>query len=615
MSSFDPKTLSRLPQKPGVYLMKDAKDKVLYVGKAKNLKVRVKQYFAKGGDGRPQIPYLVAQVDHIDTIIVHSEKEALLLENTLIKKHMPRYNVFLRDDKSYLALKINTEHPWPMVSIVRHHGTPKGKGLFFGPYTSAHAARKTLDFLQKTFPLRQCSNQELLRRTRPCILYDMKRCIAPCVKKCAADEYEALVKQTIQFLRGNDQAVLKELKRQMDEASDALQFERAGTILRVIQAIKMTVEKQRVDNLKGQDVDVIGFHRESNQVMVAVLIFKGGRLSEVRHHSFKDCLQKDEDLMESFLMQNYEGSLTFPKEIFLPFEIQGQVEIEELFSEKAMRKTHVLSPTRGEKKKLLAMAAENAKNSFKQHVEPEVKLEQYLLIMQKKFRLSRFPSVIECFDNSNLSGSDPVSAMVVFRDGKKESKGYRTFKIKEAKASDDYGSMSEVLKRRYVRAKKEGTLPDLLIVDGGKGQLNIAQKILEELEIVSVDLISLAKEMGRHDKGITAERVFIPGVKDPVILPKHSPVLFLLQRIRDEAHRFVITYQKKRRSKQIQKSILDEIEGVGPARKRALLKHFGSLKKMKEADLEEIAAAPGVSKAVAKSIFDTFSLRKREIIE
>ncbi len=600
---FDIAKLKELPDKPGVYLMKNERGTVLYVGKAKNLKLRVRQYFAKVGDGRSMIPFLTAKVVDIETIIVFSEKEAFLLENTLIKKYKPKYNILLKDDKTYIALKINTKHKWPMIQVVRYRGRPKADGLYFGPYTGAHAARTTMDLLNKIFPLRQCSDRELISRSRPCILYGMKRCIAPCVNFCTKEEYDLHVNHVIKFLRGKDKEVLAELYREMEEFSSKLLFEKALQVSEMIALIEKTVEKQHVDKPLGNDTDAIGLYRQGDEVSLCQLIFRSGTLSGSRNFKFDHVIQTDEEIILSFLMQHYSDTKEIPHEILVPVFEEDSGKLEEILSENQARTVKIFTPQRGEKVVMLEMATENAKGSFNKNRDQKAVVERVLFEMQEKLKLKRYPERIECFDNSNISGSEPVASMIVFTAGEKDPQRYRKYKIKTAGTSqDDYAAMYEVLSRRYTRAKIENDLPDLVIIDGGKGHLNIAVKVFAELNIASVDIIGLAKEAGRHDKGMTAERVFLPEEKDPVIFPANSGVLFMLQRIRDEAHRTAITFHKNRRSKSVFKNPLDEISGIGPVKKKALLKHFGSFKKIQEASEEEILTVKGINKANVDAI-------------
>lgn len=599
---FDTKKLELFPQKPGVYLMRGAQKEMLYIGKANNLRQRVKQYFVLGGDGRAMIPFLISKVEEIETIIVNSEKEALLLENNLIKQHRPKYNALLKDDKTYIALKINSRHPWPMVSIIRYRGKPKADGLYFGPYTSAFAARNTLDLIQRIFPLRQCSDQELIRRNRPCILFDMKRCIAPCVNRCTKEEYDHFVEGAIKFLKGQDKEVLKELLAEMERQSEALEFERAAEILQTIRQIEKTIEGQKVDKPLGEDADAFGIFRQGDEAVLCQLLFRSGKLVGSRRHNFSKIAQDDHELLESFLIQNYDEQTELPHEILLSATVENPSAISEIISTHRKRTVKIYAPQRGDKLAMVRMAVANAESSFKQEKDLEAVRERTLLEMEEKFHLNRYPERIECFDISNIAGTEMVATMVVFSEGLKDSNRYRKYKIRTVDQVNDYAAMQEALARRYQRAKDENDLPDLLVVDGGKGHLNMALKVLRELDIATVDVIGLAKEEGRHDRGMTGEQVFLPGIKDPILLKKNSPVLFLLQQIRDEAHRTAITYHRKLRTKKMIRSSLDEIPGIGPIKRSLLLKHFGSIKKLKEATPEEIAQVPRLSKKDVQTI-------------
>jgi excinuclease ABC subunit C len=610
---FDPDKVSTFPNLPGVYLMKNSEGEVLYIGKAKNLRKRVKQYFIPGRDGRLMVPFLVAKIAGIETIVVTSEKEALLLENNLIKQHKPRYNALLKDDKSYIALKISTKDTWPTVKIVRYRGSPQPDGLYFGPYTSAHAARQTLDLLNRLFPLRQCSEQEFARRTRPCLLYQMKRCAGPCGGKCTKEEYQHHVERTIKFLRGQDKEVLKELKQEMGRLSEAMEYEKAAQILKTIQYIEKTVESQHVDRPLGHDIDAIGLYRHGEDTVISQLIFRGGRLVGSRHFDFRSIAEEDQELITSFLLQHYLGEVDIPPEIVLPLSLlsSDQGSVEEMLSKKQNRKIHLHTPQRGEKKALLDMAQTNAESFFKTQKSAESLREKVLLEMQDLLELSRFPYRMECFDNSSIAGVEPVAAMVAFTDGQKDSKRYRLFRLKIGEKPDDYAAMREVLTRRYKKAKEENTLPDLIIVDGGKGQLNCALQVFEELNITGVDIIGLAKDEGRHDKGMTAEQIFLPGRGEPILLKMNSPVLHLLQQIRDEAHRSALAFHRKRRSKRTLHSALDDIPGIGPAKRKALLNHFGSLKKVEIATEEELQQVKGISSSNIAALMAFFQ-GKRE---
>lgn len=594
---FDKESLIKFPTEPGVYLMKDRKGVVLYVGKAKNLRARVKQYFSKGGDSRPQIPFLLRRVEVIDTLIVNSEKEALILEDQLIKRHQPQYNLFLKDDKSFISLKI-TRHKWPMLRLVHHRGKPESGEQLFGPYTSSTSARQTLDLLQRLFPLRRCSDRELASRTRPCILYQIHRCVAPCVGKCSREEYDQLVHKTTEFLRGRDQELLTELKEEMEQASAALEFERAGALLQTIRHLEKTVEKQRVHQAGRGDLDLLALYREGDELLIAQMLYREGQLIGAENYSFSGLIQEDEEVIRSFLLQHYPKQKELPQEILLPLSLPDSSIIEELLSEGRKRICHLVTPKRGEKKALVEMALRNAENGFERTKDRSAVTEERLLAMEEELKLVNYPHRIDCFDSSHLQGDEPVAAMVVFIEGEKAPHLYRKYKIKggEAGKPDDYASLYEVLKRRLERGKREEELPDLVLIDGGRGHLNIAERVLDELNIITVDLVAIAKERGRHDKGISAEQLFVPHQKEAIQLPTHSPILFLLQQIRDETHRVAITFHRGRRKKQMLQSALDQIPGIGAVKRTRLLKAFGSVKRIAAATPEELLNIPGITR-------------------
>jgi excinuclease ABC subunit C len=593
---FDVKLLDQFPIKPGVYLMKDTENKVIYVGKANQLKNRIKQYFSLA-DSRPMIPFLIQQIAHIDTIVVPSEKEALLLENTLIKKHQPKFNAILKDDKTFISLMINNRHPWPMIRLIRYKGAPKKDGLYFGPYTSAFAARQTYEMLTRLFPLRQCSDEELKRRTRPCLLYSIKRCIAPCVGKCTKQEYDGYVNGAIKFLKGQDKEILKELYAEMKKASDNMEYERAAALLQTIRQIEHVIQTQTlVVKVNGKNSDALAIYREGEEVMLVQLLFREGKLVGSEHYSFSNILEDEEDLLSSFILQHYKNLETLPDEILLPIVLKDAEIISEILSESHQKKkVAILHPQKGEKRALVGIAEENAKTNFQQEKNHLELKEKMLLDLQETLKLNRYPKRIECFDTSNISGTDPVASLVAFTDGEKDKKRTRLFKIKTALKGDDYGAMREVLTRHLTRSKQADDLPDLIILDGGKGQLNVGLEVFKVLDIASVDLIALAKEEGRHDKGMTAERVFLPDNHDPIHLNPRSSLLFLLQKVRDEAHRKALGFHRHRRQKRTISSLLDNIPGIGPVKRVRLLRHFGSVEKIRHASEEELRQVKGVT--------------------
>lgn len=583
---FDASLLASFPTKTGVYLMKDQTNRVLYIGKAKNIKNRLKQYFSIT-DQRAMIPLLIKQVETIETLIVPTEKEALLLENTLIKRHQPKYNVLLKDDKTYISLMV-TDHQWPQIQLIRLSGkVKKGKQQFFGPYTSGRAARKTLDLLLHIFHLRQCSDSEFASRKRACLLFDMKKCLAPCAQKCTHEEYLNEVNRATELLKGHDKSVIISLKKQMQESAEKLEFEKAQELHEEIHHIEHILHIQHVDNPDAKDSDVFGLYMEGADVLIAKLIFREGKLIGSDHFSFSDIVSTPNEIMESFLVQHYREKLKIPPEIYLSEKLEKQNLLEEIFKEQEKRSVEIVTPKIGKKKELIAMALMNAKTLFIQEKDLRSLQDKMLLHLQETLHLNRYPKEIICFDSSHLFGENGVAALITYINGRRDKKKTKLFQIK-TQEKGDVPALMHVLYRHLKRAKEENLFPDLLIVDGGKGQLNGALEVLQELNIASIDVIGVAKEEGRHDKGMTEEQIFLPHQKEPLLLPARSPLLFLLQRIRDDAHMVAISYHRKKRSKSLFTSSLDAILGIGPKKKKALLSHFKSVKKIKEASVEEL---------------------------
>ena len=598
--SFDPKTLSLYSHEPGVYLMKDANGVVLYVGKAKNLRARIKQYFAKGRDSREMVPYLTAQVDRVDTIIALTEKDALILENTLIKKHKPKYNILLKDDKSFIGL-ILTKHKWPRLSLVRYKANTKPEGTYFGPYTNALAARQTYDLLLKLFPLRQCSDGELANRVRPCLLYDIKRCVAPCVNLCSEQEYHEHVESITKLLRGKNKQVFEELEKQMFQAAENLQFEKAEEFKRLISQIKQTIEGKHIDNPEAKDADALGIYQEAEVTMIALLMFRDGKIVGSEHFSFHFIASDASEIISSFILQHYKLLSKYPREILISCPISEIKMHEEIVSENASHKVTIIYPQKGRKRDLALMAEKNAQALFIREQDKRSLKEKMLLDLAETLQLRSFPRRVECFDTSNISGTDPVASLVSFTHGELDKSRLRLFKIRDR--ADDYSAMKEVIWRHLSKEKEKGDFCDLLVIDGGKGQLGIAQEVLSELGIISIDLIALTKEDARHDKGLTQERVFIPGRKDPIIIDPKSPMLFFLQKVRDEAHKRAIEYHRKRRAKRTLSSELDDVPGIGPLKKKRLLITFGSIKAIKAASKEELEKVQGITKKDVENLY------------
>jgi excinuclease ABC subunit C len=541
------------------------------------------------------------QVETIDTIIALTEKDALILENNLIKKHQPKYNVLLKDDKTFISLVL-TKHKWPMLRIIREKGSLKQHGTYFGPYTNALAARQTFDLISRLFPLRQCSDAELASRARPCLLYDIKRCIAPCVNACTEEEYAKHISAAVRLLKGKDTEVIKELKRAMEIASDALEFEKANTYLQMIHQIEHVTQVQHVDYLGAKNCDVLGIYREADAVMIALLFFREGKLLGSEHFSFHLIASNDAEIIASFILQHYKNNPALPQEIIVPQELSEQETLSEILSEAANKKVSIVTPERGKKKELIEMALRNAKALFVREQDAKSLKEKMLLDLQETLQLVRFPRRIECFDTSNIAGTDPVASLVSFLHGEKDKSKTRLFKIKQVEKADDYTAMREVLYRHFKKEKEKQVFCDLLILDGGKGQLNIALEILKELEIATIDVIALTKEEARHDKGLTQEKIYLPYRKDPLLIDPRSPLLFLLQKIRDEAHRQTIEFHRKRRAKRLFSSSLDSLTGIGPIKKKRLLKRFGSVKAIQAATVEELREIEGINESDIKTL-------------
>ncbi len=597
--------LDQIPPEPGVYLLRDKAGKVLYVGKAKSLRSRVRAYFRDGGDTRFQVRFLMSRVRDFETLVTSNEKEALILENNLIKQYRPRYNIRLKDDKSYLSAKV-TKHAWPRIMVTRK--IVKDGGRYFGPFGSADGLRETLDIIRKVFPLRTCSDAVFRNRSRPCLEYQIKRCLGPCVLPVDPDEYKRHLDAAIMLLEGRDLELLKAMREQMKTHAERLEFEEAAKLRDRVRAIEKTVEKQTVLHHWGIDQDVFGLYREGGFIEAIVLMVRRGKLTSTQSWSFEDLEFSDHDILADLLTQFYSGGRYLPDEVLVPVELEDAEVRAELLSERRGKKVTLAVPQRGEKTRLLQMANENARQSFAARRDSEKTRERMLEELRVKLRLRNTPKRIECYDISNLQGSMVVASQVVFDEGLARKDLYRRYRMRTVDGQDDFASMSEVLNRRLARAVKDQDYPDLIIVDGGKGQLNMALHVLRELGLVDqIDTIGLAKQHvlnGPRQRQVvkSEERVFIPNRKDPIVLKQNSNALFLLVRIRDEAHRFAITYNRELRLRVRLRTILADIEGIGPVRARALLRHFGSLKRIRAASAEEIAQVKGINRDLAAAV-------------
>ncbi len=599
--------LDAIAPRPGVYLLKDRAGKVLYVGKAKSLRSRVRAYFRPGdeGDGRFQVRFLMRKVLDFDTLVTTSEKEALILENNLIKQYHPRYNIRLKDDKSYLSAKI-TSHPWPRITVTRR--IVKDGGTYLGPFGSADGLRETIDVIRKIFPLRTCSDAVFRNRARPCIEYQIKRCLGPCCLPVDRAEYERHLRAARMLLEGKNLELLRELREQMKSHADRLEFEDAARMRDRVRAIEKTVERQTVLHHWGIDQDVFGLYREGGSIEIIVLLVRGGKLTTTQSWSFRDLEFADQDVLADLLTQYYSGGRFLPDEVILPAELEDTEVRAELLSERRGKKVEIFVPQRGEKRSLLELAMENARQSFAARRDNQKIREAMLEDLRAKLHLRNTPKRIECYDISNLQGSMVVGSRVTFDEGEPQKNLYRRYRIRSVEGQDDFASLYEVLKRRLERAVRENEHPDLWVIDGGKGQLNVALTVLKEFNLADrIDAIGLAKQHVLNDGHQATvvksdERVFLPNRKDPVVLPRNSAALFLLVRIRDEAHRFAITYNRDLRRRARLRSVLDDVEGIGPVRRRALLRHFGSLKRIREASVAELAAVKGMNQELAAEV-------------
>ena len=596
--------LAGLPPRPGVYLLRDGHNKVIYVGKAKSLRSRVRSYF-RGGDERAQVKFLVNRVTSFETLVTTNEKEAFILENNLIKQYKPRYNIRLKDDKSYVSVKIDESSEWPHLVVTRK--LVRDGSRYLGPFSSAWSVRETLGTLRKIFPLRSCSDGVFRNRSRPCIEYQIKRCPGPCCLEVDRDEYQRNLEQTVELLEGKNQPIIRSLQARMHAAAEELRFEEAVKLRDQVQAIETTIERQQAVAHWGSDQDAFGIYREGGFVEVQVLLVRGGKLSGNQTYSFEDFELPDDEVLSAVLGQFYDGERPVPDAILVPIPMEDADVRAEYLSERKGRHVEVLCPQRGAKLRLVQMARENAAHSYAERHDAGKRRERMLEELQAKLHLRSAPKRIECFDISNIMGNLSVGSMVTFDEGEPCTARYRRYRIRTVEGADDFASMYEVLTRRYRRALAENDFPDLLVVDGGKGQLNVAVEVMHELGIDAVDVVSLAKMHVERDPRAAAvrrseERVFLPGRKNPVVLRRNSTALFLLQRVRDEAHRFAITYHRELRRRERLRSRLEDIEGVGPGRRRALLRHFGSLKRLRAASIDAIAAVPGISTRLATDI-------------
>ena len=598
--------LRQLPTNPGVYLMRDAEGNILYVGKAANLRQRVRSYFGTRQELSPKLQRLVSRVNDLDFFVTTSEQEALILELNLIKRYRPRYNVRLKDDKTFPYLKIDLNEDWPRVHITRR--LEENGGRYFGPFASAKSVRQTLKLIKGIFPFRSCSKTITGSDLRPCLDYHIRHCLGPCIGSASRQEYAEVIKQAILFLEGKQEIVVQELESKMEKAAEALDFEKAALLRDQIQAVNKVIEGQRIATTVKGEQDVIAFAGDKDQAYVQVFFIRSGKL--IGRESFVLQGTRSEEpyqIMTSFVKQFYDSSPYIPPLLLLQHPVEDTAVIETWLQSKRGAKVHIQVPYRGNKKQMVKIVAENAEQGLQQlkikQLAAPTALEAALAEIKRELHLPCLPSRIEGYDISNIQGMAAVGSMVVFDKGKPKPSHYRRFRIKTVPGVDDYAMLQEVLKRRFKRSSIKSSdtsaldtwtiLPDLVLIDGGKGQLNTALSAMREVGVGSIPVASLAKEN---------EEIFIPQEKEPVVLPGNSSALQLLQRLRDEAHRFALGYHQKLHRKQAFASVLDTIPGIGPKRKRALLKQFGSVQAIREAPLDELATARGMSQSLAQKI-------------
>ena len=622
-----PKKLETIPAGTGVYMMKDAKNEVIYVGKAKNLKNRVRSYFQSSGDERLFIRFLVKRIADIDFVLTDTEKEALILENNLIKQFKPRFNINLRDDKTFVSIKLDMNQKFPYPVIVRQIEPSSHKGkdskkkngiLYFGPYSSARSVRETLRYVNGLFPIRKCSNNVFRSRARPCLYYQIGKCVAPCCDMVDEKTYKELINEIVMVLKGKNIELLKVLREKMDNASKEMKYEKAAKFRDRIMAIEKTVEKQKINTMELVDRDVFGYYGQGNSIQIQAMFIRNGNLEDIASYRFSTMNNALENVFRSFLNQFYVRTRFVPDEVIMPVESEDKEILEELLSEKKGHKIKVVCPMRGEKHKLLEMATKNAENAFKVRLRTGDDVESVMASLKKHLGLKNIPKKMECFDISNIRGKQAVGSLVTFENGKPLKSKYKRYKIKTVLQSDDYAMMYEVLMRRYSRAFREDDFPDLTVIDGGKGQLGIARRVFDELGVNGVDVIALAKSKkkgaGNADsKRKLDERIFVCGKADPIILNQESSELRLLVNIRDEAHRFAITYHKKLRKKQYYESPLDKIVGIGKVKKKNLLRHFGDMQKIRDASLDELGKVKSITVKDANTIYDYFNHGKTRL--
>ena len=593
------KVIEAIPAKTGVYVMKDASGKAIYIGKAVNLRARVRSYFRETGDNRPSIQFLRNRLADIEFILTDSEKEALILENNLIKQLRPKYNIRFRDDKDYLCARLTTGEKFPRLITLRR---PKpGSEPTFGPYSSAMELHETIRLLRKAFPLRTCSPTVFRNRARPCLNYQMGKCLGPCSNPVDEKEYNAMIEAIRMILSGKGAALIAELQDKMRRASEELSFENAAMYRDQIQAVEATIERQKMFRAgKGVGQDIIGTARKGDRVTASRMKVREGKVVCVDNFHFNAHGRDDEDIMDEFLRRLYGNDEDIPPEILVPVESESFAIITEWLSDRAGTRVNIRTPKRGEGLAMIELAGKNAEEAAESRIRREFDPDAVLNQLAQALGLRSSPHRIEGMDISNISGKLAVGSLVVFTDAVPDKSRYRRYRIRNTDEPNDYEMMREIISRRIKRGVEEKDLPDLILIDGGKGQLNIASKVLRELAAPKISLAAIAKD--RRRRGM--DRIFVPGRKNHVPMPQQA--LHLLQRVRDEAHRFAVHYHRNLRSGEGVGSELTRIPGIGPKKRNALLKHFGSLKRIKEASLEDLSKVKGITSMDVEKIYGSY---------
>ena len=584
------------PHSPGVYLMKDAKGKIIYVGKAKDLKKRLASYFISKQHPDTKTAALLGMIKNFDLVITASDHEAFILESNLIKEHNPKYNVLLKDGKNYPLLRIDMNETYPAIQRVRK--IKNDHALYFGPYSSSLSVNRTLKQIQKIFKLRKCKNTQFKNRSRPCLNYQIKACLGVCCNEVLESDYKKQVKDAILFLKGRSRQVVNRLENEMKTHARLQEFEKAAQVRDAVFAIENIMEKQVVVCPDMKDRDVMGLVWNKGKAVVTVMMVRSGLLIDTVHYPLDLGFKAPDEVISAFVDQYYGKTRFLPSFVLLNQRIENLGEIEERLTQSQGKKVVVHCPKRGEKKRLVDMAVVNASRELEKILLKEEEERASMVLLKSLMGMERLPQRIECFDNSNMSGQDPVSSMVVLTNGRPDKSAYRKYIIKDIEFQDDYAYMYQVLERRFSKTQEEMAWPDLLVVDGGKGQLGMAMAVLKDLGIDHFALAGLAKK--DKAKGEVFDKIYVPGRSNPLNIGQAQKALYLLQRVRDEAHRFAITFQRKRREKRGGLSILDSIPGIGPKKKKMLLVRFKGIENMKKASLGELSFLPGITKKLAK---------------